>query len=155
MMRKRYIAAGACTGAVAAALFWPQAEGAAAISIDAADLARGERLYAETCASCHGARLEGMPNWRQPGPDGVLPAPPHDPSGHTWHHGDGYLFDYTKHGGQAVLDRLGISDVRSGMPGFEGELSDAEIRDVLAWIKSTWPERIRDAQRARTVEEGL
>ena len=152
-MKKRYIAAVACAAAVAAALFWPRTEGAAAISIDAADLAQGERLYAETCASCHGARLEGMPNWRQPGPGGVLPAPPHDRSGHTWHHGDGYLFDYTKYGGQAVLKQLGISGVRSGMPGFGGKLSDAEIRDVLAWIKSTWPENVRQSQKAQTAAE--
>lgn len=153
MKKKRYIAAGACAAGVAAALFWPRAEGAAAISIDAADPASGQRLYAESCASCHGARLEGRPNWRQPSPDGVLPAPPHDPSGHTWHHGDGYLFDYTKYGGQAVLDRLGVTDVRSGMPGFGGELNDAEIRDVLAWIRSTWPEDIRRSQKAQTAAE--
>jgi len=36
------------------------------------------------------------------------------------------------------------------MPGFAGVLSDAEIRAVLAYIKSTWPERERGYQQAAT-----
>ena len=48
------------------------------------DLRKGEALYKEHCASCHGAKLEGQPNWRQIGKDGLLPAPPHDRTGHTW-----------------------------------------------------------------------
>ena len=32
------------------------------------------------------------------------------------------------------------------MPGFADVLSDAEIRAVLAYIKSTWPERERSYQ---------
>jgi mono/diheme cytochrome c family protein len=32
------------------------------------------------------------------------------------------------------------------MPGFEDVLSDAEIHAVLAFIKSTWPERERSYQ---------
>lgn len=42
----------------------------------------------------------------------------------------------------------------SGMPGFEAVLSDAEIRDVLEYIKSTWPDRERAAQAARTEAAG-
>ena len=48
------------------------------------DLAGGRILYKEHCASCHGAKLEGQPNWRRIGKDGLLPAPPHDATGHTW-----------------------------------------------------------------------
>jgi mono/diheme cytochrome c family protein len=65
----------------------------------AVDIAQGKALYAESCASCHGANLEGQPDWRTPGPDGRLPAPPHDETGHTWHHPDRVLFQYTKLGG--------------------------------------------------------
>lgn len=43
----------------------------------------GARIYAQQCAACHGARSEGQPSWRDRGPDGLLPAPPHDASGHT------------------------------------------------------------------------
>jgi mono/diheme cytochrome c family protein len=33
------------------------------------------------------------------------------------------------------------------MPGFGAVLSDSQIRDVLAYIKSRWSPRSRDAQR--------
>lgn len=153
MTKKLLVAGGVVLIGIAAFLLWPRADRSVVIPIEGSDLGRGERLYAENCASCHGARLQGMPNWRQPGPDGVLPAPPHDETGHTWHHGDGLLLDYAKSGGQAALAALGVTGVKSGMPAFEGVLSDPEIRDILAWIKSTWPEDVRQAQKARTAEE--
>jgi mono/diheme cytochrome c family protein len=118
------------------------------------DLARGEALYAEYCAACHGADLEGQPDWRSPGPDGRLPAPPHDATGHTWHHDDATLFAYTKLGGAEALAAQGIAGFDSGMPGFGETMTDAEIRDVLEWIKSTWPPRERAAQAARTQAAG-
>ena len=48
---------------------------------DARMLATGERGYMAQCASCHGARLEGQPERRARGADGVLPAPAHDGTG--------------------------------------------------------------------------
>jgi Cytochrome c, mono- and diheme variants len=122
---------------------------ASAGPLDGRDIARGERLYAENCASCHGADLEGQPDWREPGPDGVLPAPPHDETGHTWHHDTALLFDYVKQGGAAALAARGVSDFASGMPGFGGTLDDAEILDILGYIRSTWPERMQAVQAAR------
>ena len=112
-------------------------------------IAVGQDLYAENCASCHGANLEGQPDWRSKGPDGKLPAPPHDQTGHTWHHGDTLLFDYTKFGGTELMKRQGI-DFDSGMPGFGDILSDDEIRSILSFIKSTWPERERRIQAERS-----
>ena len=117
------------------------------------DLAQGAALYAEHCASCHGADLEGAPNWRQSGDDGLYPAPPHDATGHTWHHGDQMLFDYTKLGGEGLLAARGITNFESGMPGFAEILTDDEIRDVLAFIKSTWPEPLRSHQEDMTRQE--
>jgi mono/diheme cytochrome c family protein len=35
------------------------------------------------------------------------------------------------------------------MPGFGDVMTDDEIKAVLAFIKSTWPERIRKAQDQR------
>lgn len=116
---------------------------------DNRDIAVGQTLYAETCASCHGANLEGQPNWQTPNNDGTLPAPPHDVSGHTWHHDNQLLFDYTKLGGRGALALRGISDFNSGMVGFADTLSDAEIWDILAYIRSTWPERAREIQDAQ------
>jgi len=128
------------------------ATGLAAGAPLASDPEPGRRLYLDHCAACHGVDLEGAPDWRRPGPDGRLPAPPHDETGHTWHHGDAMLFDYVRRGGQAVLDDLGVR-YDSGMPAFGELLSDAEIEAILAYIRSTWPQRVRDYQAARTAQE--
>jgi len=117
--------------------------------LDNRDIPAGRVLYAENCAACHGADLEGQPDWRSQGEDGVLPAPPHDASGHTWHHDNAMLFDYTKLGGKAALAAMGVAEFNSGMPGFEGVISDDEIWNILAYIRSTWPERAREVQASR------
>lgn len=107
---------------------------------DAAVTARGKQVYADHCASCHGARLEGQPNWRERGPEGMLPAPPHDASGHTWHHPDDVLFRLTKSG---VGTLIGDPGYKTGMPAYAGVLGDGDIIAVLSWIKSQWPAEIR------------
>lgn len=121
----------------------------AAHEMDDRDLEQGKILYSENCASCHGINLEGQPNWRTADENGVLLAPPHDESGHTWHHDDQLLFDYTKFGGQAALAARGVDSITSGMPAAETILSDDEIWTVLAYIRSTWPDRIKRIQAAR------
>tara|TARA_R110002051_G_scaffold146786_2_gene219538 strand:- start:10893 stop:11372 length:480 start_codon:yes stop_codon:yes gene_type:complete len=115
---------------------------------------QGRVLYVESCASCHGVNLEGQPNWRSKGDDGRLPAPPHNEEGHTWHHGDGLLFSYTKLGGAAALAERGIA-YDSGMPSFDDRLSDAEILGIINYMKSTWSERMRETQAERTESEKL
>lgn len=119
------------------------------------DIRTGEVLYAQHCASCHGARLEGQQDWRKQAAEGVYPAPPHDETGHTWHHGDGLLFAYTKYGGEATFAARGLKGIKSGMPGFGHALSDQEIWNILAFIKSTWSERMRKVQAKRTEAEQL
>ena len=121
--------------------------------LDAASVVRGAPLYQAHCADCHGAELEGEANWRARKPDGSLPAPPHDDSGHTWHHGDNLLFDYTKLGGEDLMRRQGITGVVSGMPAFDALLSDQEIRDILTYIKSHWSKEVRRLQAERTRAE--
>ena len=111
---------------------------------DAALVARGKPVYEQHCASCHGAKLEGQPNWREKLPTGRMPAPPHDESGHTWHHPDAVLFGISKHG--LVPGKSAPPKYESDMPGFGKTLSDDEIWAVLAYIKSSWPEKIRGAQ---------
>ena len=127
---------------VTAWLFWsltPRAGGGLLDPDDPVLVARGGELYAKNCASCHGVRLEGQPNWRQRRSDGKLPAPPHDHTGHTWHHPDRVLFDLTKFGPAALAGGDYVSD----MPGYESALSDRDIIAVLSYIKSTWPEEFR------------
>lgn len=109
--------------------------------VTAAQLALGQEVYAANCASCHGANLEGQSDWRRRNENGLMPAPPHDASGHTWHHADRQLFTITKLGLGAI-----VPGYESDMPAFEGILTDAEIAATLAFIKSTWPERERGFQ---------
>ena len=99
----------------------------------------GEVVYAENCASCHGVVLEGQANWRQRAAEGYLPAPPHDETGHTWHHPDSYLFLMTKYGIEKMIGRL----YPNNMPAYEDKLTDDEIVAVLSYIKSTWSGRIQ------------
>ena len=130
----------------------PGEDDGGAIRLDPTDpvlVADGRRIYREACAACHGAALEGQPNWQQRRADGWLPAPPHDPSGHTWHHPDGVLFALTKQGPAALMKDPAYA---TDMPGFADVLSDRDILAVLSYIKSTWPAEIRarhDAINAR------
>ncbi len=105
-------------------------------------VARGAHVYGEHCAVCHGDRLQGQPDWQTRKADGRLPAPPHDASGHTWHHSDEQLFAITKGG----IEALAPPGYKSDMPAFAGTLSDRDIWAVLAYIKSTWPDEIRSRQ---------
>ena len=152
LVKKPIVLAGAAAAILVGAAGWimsrdSETETSTAPAVQ--DIAAGKVLYGEYCAVCHGVNLEGQPDWRSPGPDGRLPAPPHDKDGHTWHHSDRILFDYTKRGGKVALADQGI-ELDSGMPGFGEILEDAEIWNILAYIKSTWPERERLAQVERT-----
>jgi mono/diheme cytochrome c family protein len=125
MKRVVWIALGLVPLAIAGAwLFVPRE-----VRIDATDrtaVVRGEALYARHCAACHGRNLEGQPDWQSRNAQGKLPAPPHDEHGHARHAPPGY---------------------QSDMPAFEGTLSDKDIVDVLAFIKSRWPALILDKRR--------
>ena len=83
-------------------LLWP-ALALADHELDDRDIDNGQILYREHCASCHGVRLEGQPNWRRPG----------------------------------LMEARGIAGFESGMPGLGDVMSDDEIWDVLAYIRST------------------
>jgi mono/diheme cytochrome c family protein len=105
---------------------------------DPVAVAQGQQVYTDHCAACHGDRLQGEADWQSRDADGYLPAPPHDPSGHTWHHPDQQLFEITKYGIEAMVG----NGYRSRMGGYDDILSDTEILAVLAYIKSTWPPRV-------------
>lgn len=143
---------GAATAGGILWLAWPRNDSTRPVQPLTVDTAQGQALYQANCAACHGDGLQGAADWRRPGPDGVFPPPPHDQTGHTWHHGDALLFNYTKLGGQAMMARSGGGG-KSGMPGFGATLSDAQIWDILAYIKSTWPPRVRAVQAERTKAE--
>jgi mono/diheme cytochrome c family protein len=129
-------------GGLAAWTLMPR--GGRANPTDAAQVALGRALYDQHCASCHGANLEGQPDWRERKPDGKMPAPPHDATGHTWHHPDEVLFGITRQG-IAPYAPLGYA---SDMPAFGGMLTDEQIWAVLAYLKSFWPPEIQARQAA-------
>lgn len=112
---------------------------------------RGKAIYANTCSACHGAKLQGQPNWRERLANGRLLAPPHDRTGHTWHHPDAVLFDLVKNG--LVPGRTAPPDYQSDMPAFGGTLSDEQIIAVLAYIKSAWPSDILRMQKEVTEQQ--
>ncbi|WCR09738.1 cytochrome c [Paracoccus stylophorae] len=138
------VASGLVVGGLifAAYAIWHYSGAEATSRVSADVISQGRQIYADQCAACHGANLEGQPDWRSPLPSGRLPAPPHDASGHTWHHPDDVLFRIVKEGTAAIVG----GGYESDMPGFGDVLSDPEIRAVLSYIKSTWPERERGYQ---------
>lgn len=110
---------------------------------DRAQVERGRVVYEAHCARCHGANLEGQPNWRTRSDAGRLPAPPHDDSGHTWHHPDRMLVGIIQYG---LVPPYAEEGYLSDMPAFKTILSEANCWDVLAFIKSKWSERARQFQ---------
>jgi mono/diheme cytochrome c family protein len=118
-------------------------------TLDPEEIAQGEQVYITYCASCHGANLEGEANWKEQNEDKSFRAPPHDASGHTWHHADSLLIESVALGGTR-FETMNIGGT-SNMPAFGGILTEAEIRAVLTYIKSTWPEETRATQWEVTV----
>jgi len=151
----KIIFVGAAVGAVAvAAVLWSQGIAVQAAGVlpyqDEAAVARGSEVYQDYCASCHGAQLQGEPNWRERDADGYLPAPPHDATGHTWHHSDAQLLATTLKGTAALVG----SGYRSRMEGYEDILSEQDILAVLAFIKSTWPPEVIERHNGINVQAG-
>ena len=107
---------------------------------DASLVSLGQKIYLENCASCHGVKLEGQKNWQTRDDEGYLLAPPHDETGHTWHHNDEYLFLMTKYGIEKIIGKK----YPNNMPAYEDILSDKEIIAVLSFIKSSWPKKIQE-----------
>lgn len=109
---------------------------------DTAQVERGQIVYQQYCAACHGENLEGQANWRSRKPNGRLPAPPHDKTGHTWHHSDKALVGITKYS----LGEFVPGEYETDMPAFQGVLPDEDIWAVIAFIKSTWPLKVLERQ---------
>lgn len=106
----------------------------------------GENIYNVQCASCHGVSGEGQ------FPDAPLErdvtgrygAPPHDDTGHTWHHDDDLLIRIIREGGMGDPVNFYV------MPAFGTILSDSEVEAVIAYIKTLWTEDQQARQREVT-----
>lgn len=107
-------------------------------TLDPQLVSRGEAIYQQFCASCHGINLEGQSNWQSPLPEGGFPAPPHDSTGHTWHHPDDLLLEVIANGSDPSLGGT--------MQGFGDVLDEGERMAVLEFIKSSWGQEEREFQ---------
>ncbi len=112
------------------------------------EIGTGRRIYEVNCAACHGMSGEGEPDWQVARDDYTRPAPPHDASGHTWHHADGQLYEIVQRGGKLYESPT----FKSRMIAYEEILTPEEIRAVLEYIKTFWgPEEIATQARISAV----
>jgi mono/diheme cytochrome c family protein len=111
----------------------------ASVPLDPAAVDAGRAVYGASCASCHGLRLEGQPQWEKANAAGRLPAPPLDDRGHAWQHSDAELLHII---GFSLADQSPPGYV-SDMPAFQGRLTPAAMDSVLAYVKSQWSPRVR------------
>lgn len=118
---------------------------------DPARVALGEVVYKAHCAACHGARLEGQPDWETKRADGTYRPPPLDDSGHGWEHSDRQLYDYVLYGGATYSS----ANFKGTMPGFADALSGKEIWAILAFVKSRWSDETRERQSTASFVSGL
>lgn len=102
-------------------------------------IARGERLYAENCQSCHGVEGTGEPLENVAGTE-LNPAPALDDSAHAWHHADADLLAMILQGSEHQGGR---------MPGWKDTLSREDAGDIVAYFKSLWGFRSYACQGAR------
>jgi S-disulfanyl-L-cysteine oxidoreductase SoxD len=112
--------------------------------LDTEEIAVGKTIYEQYCAACHGFALEGQPDWKTQNEDGTFKAPPHNADGHTWHHADSQLIKAIELGG-ARFDGVNVGGI-SPMPAYANILSNEEMTAILTYIKSTWPDKLRQAQ---------
>lgn len=111
---------------------------------DADDLVvKGEAIYQQYCAACHGAKGEGKPGWEERDALGELPPPPHDPTGHTWKHSDAMLYRMIRDGWRDPFNKT----KRLTMPAYKDVLSPTEIKAVVTYLKTLWTPEQREYQR--------
>ena len=96
-------------------------------------VSQGGKVFQTNCASCHGERGEGAPDWRKVGADGKYPAPPLNGTGHAWHHPLKMLFHVVKNGSPGG---------QGNMIAWGEKLSDDEMIAAIAWFQSKWPDQI-------------
>ena len=103
-------------------------------TLDPQQVARGKAVYAENCMTCHGAEGRGPAgDWRIRDADGRFPPPPLDDSAHAWHHPTADLLEMVREGSPGGL---------GNMPAWKGKLSEQQMQDVVAYIKSLWSDEV-------------
>ncbi len=100
--------------------------------IEAAFTTVGQTLYEAHCGSCHGMDGKGQypDDPYKINDQGLAGAPPHDASGHTWHHPDQSLV-------ATIYDGQSLPNFQP-MPAFGNQLNLEEIFQIIAYIKTWW-----------------
>ncbi|MGV8990836.1 MAG: c-type cytochrome [Thiobacillus sp.] len=102
--------------------------------LDSDQVLRGESLYKKHCLKCHGEEGKGrVLDWRIRDADGHLPAPPLSDIARTSHYPSAVLMGIIRDGSPAGQGK---------MPAWKGTLTEQEMQDVLAYIKSLWSEPV-------------
>jgi mono/diheme cytochrome c family protein len=103
-------------------------------NLDPAQVERGHAVYTQHCVECHGVAGKGLSgDWRVRDAEGRYPPPPLDDSAHAWHHPTTVLLE-------AIRD--GSPPGEGNMPAWKGKLSEQEMQDVVAYIKSLWSDQV-------------
>ncbi len=101
---------------------------------DPVQVARGRAVYDAHCMTCHGPEGKGQPgDWRIRDAQGNYPPPPLDDSAHAWHHPTAVLLE-------AVRD--GSPGGQGNMPAWKDKLTEEQMQDVVAYIKSLWSDPV-------------
>ena len=107
--------------AVFGILPWLTGMGNTVVHAAAGDSRKGKAIYEKSCVLCHG------PQGRGDGPVGKTINPP--------------AADFTSAASKKKTDAELLATIENGRPptamvGWKGQLSEAEIQDVLAYVKS-------------------
>jgi mono/diheme cytochrome c family protein len=121
----------------------PKSQTVASRWYTADNVSRGDPIYAQHCAACHGKGGQGTFTWRKPDADGKYPPPPLNGTGHAWHHPIRALGSQIKFGAPGGSGK---------MPGLAQTLSDEDVIDVIAWFQDKWSDEIYTAWLARELQ---
>lgn len=95
------------------------------------ELEIGKKLYADRCASCHGASAAGSPGWPEESLSGQTAAPAlNQDSDITWQP------ELKLH----YVIRYDEAHASANGEGVAKELQEEELAAILAWIQSLWDE---------------
>ncbi|MFT5707267.1 MAG: mono/diheme cytochrome c family protein [Oceanospirillaceae bacterium] len=89
----------------------------------------GKQVFLDNCATCHGAKAQGVKTWRKPLSNGKYPPPPLNGSAHAWHHSLKNLKATVKEGG---------TKFGGTMPGFGSKLTPSEQEATISYFQSHW-----------------
>jgi len=100
---------------------WRTSMGGAVVHAAGGDSRKGKAVYEKSCVLCHG------PQGRGDGPVGKTTNPP--------------AADFASAASKKKTDAELLATIETGRPptamtGWKGQLSDAEIQDVLAYVRS-------------------